>query len=57
LAILACLLVELVDRERRRKWMLLTVAALGLLGPVFLAELGASQGDSAGVLVPPISRS
>jgi len=46
LLLLYLVLAELVDRERFPAWMLLTVAALGLGGPVFLNQLGSGQGDT-----------
>ena len=44
LLLLYLVLAELVERDRFPAWMLLTVAALGLGGPVFLNQLGSGQG-------------
>lgn len=46
LLLLYLLLTELVDTRHHRPWVLLVVAALGLGGPVFLNQLGGSQGDT-----------
>lgn len=46
LLLLYLLLRELTGRDRFPPWMLLTVAALGLGGPIYLNQLGGSQGDT-----------
>ena len=46
LLLLWLILQELTGHRIREWWMLLLVAALGLGGPIFLNQLGGSQGDT-----------
>lgn len=46
LILLWLILQELAAHRIREQWMLLLVAALGLGGPIFLNQLGGSQGDT-----------
>ncbi len=44
--LLALILGELCGKRKVEGWMLLTVAVLGLAGPIFLGQLGSTQGDT-----------
>jgi hypothetical protein len=46
LLLLLLILKELTGQSALQWWQLLTVAVMGLLGPVFLNQLGGTQGDT-----------
>lgn len=46
LLLLVLILEELTGRRLTRGWLLFTVAVTGLFGPIFLNQLGGSQGDT-----------
>lgn len=46
LALLVLILNELTGRRFTQPWILLPVALLGMAGPIFLNQLGGSQGDT-----------
>jgi hypothetical protein len=46
LVLLVLILEQLTGQGITRRWQLLTIAVLGLFGPIFLNQLGGTQGDT-----------
>ena len=46
LVLLVLILEELTGQRITRRWLLFPVAVMGLFGPIFLDQLGGSQGDT-----------